>query len=169
MITIKTALLVAGACAFLVGLRPVSAEAANYEALNKAKMSLSDAIEAVEKKSGGKVIEAEFKNDDGGTYEVKVLTAEKLQEYDLDANSGAVREIEDETIEKYLTSLSPDLLSSAKASLVDAIATTEKELGGRAAEADVDRSGDTVDYEIEIVKPDGSAREVTVDANGIVQ
>lgn len=165
----KKAVLFAGAVAISAAGGSAAVEAASYETLSNAKMSLTGAIEAVEEKSGGKVIEAEFDNEDGGTYEISVLTGEKLQEYELNASSGAVREIENEMFEKYLIRLDPETLSSAETSLVEAIAIAEKQVGGKAAEADVDRSGDTVDYEIEVVTADGAAREVTVTADGKVQ
>ena len=162
----KKAVLFAGAVAISAAGGSAAVEAASYETLSNAKMSLTGAIEAVEEKSGGKVIEAEFDDEDGGTYEISVLTGEKLQEYELNASSGAVREIENEMFEKYLIRLDPERLSSAETSLVEAIAIAEKQVGGKAAEADVDRSGDTVDYEIEVVTADGAAREVTVTADG---
>lgn len=169
MTKVSVALLSIGLVVAATAARPMPAEAASYEALSKAKVSLGDAVRTAEKQSGGKAIEAEFEAEQGGVYEVEVVTGDALKEYAISASDGAVREVEDQTIEKYLTRLSPETLSSAKTSLVDAIDAAEKEVAGRAAEADVDRAGDTVEYEIEIVTSDGSTREVSVSADGVVR
>lgn len=166
---VKKAFVLATAIGLVTAVQPAFADDGDYQALSKAKMSLSDGIKAVEEKSGGKVIEAEFDDDDGGTYEIEVLTNDKLQEYEIDADSGSVREVENKMIERYFTSINVNALTSAKTSLTGAIAAAEKEVGGRASEAEVDRAGDTVSYEIEIAKQDGSTREVTVTADGVVQ
>ena len=70
----------------------VAAEPAEVQALSRAKLSLTQAIETAERHGDGKAIDAEF---DGGRgeaprFEVKILGRDKLTEYTLDADSGKV-------------------------------------------------------------------------------
>lgn len=166
---LKTLGIAAATMLLLAAGRPASAKSVNYEALNQAKLSLTQAIETAEKQGGGRAIDAEFDAENGvAKYEVKILGADKLQDYTLDADTGQVREAENETIEKYLTRLKPETVNSAKTTLAQAIGIAEQRAGGKAAKAEIDREGDTVGYEITVAKSDGTTQEVKVGADGQV-
>lgn len=165
----KTLAIAAGALLFLAAAKPADAESVNYKALDQAKLSLTQAINTAEQQGGGKAIEAEFDSEDGAAmYEVSVLGADKLQKYKLDANTGQVRETDNETIEKYFTRLKPEAVNSAKTTLSQAIGIAEQRVGGKAAKAEIDREGDSVSYEVTVAKADGTAQEVKIGADGQV-
>lgn len=55
-------------------------------------------------------------------------------------------------------------LASASITLSDAIAVAEKEVGGKAFEAEVeDKRGGVFYYEVEVVMPDGGEKKVLID------
>lgn len=55
------------------------------------------------------------------------------------------------------------LVDGAKVSLADAIATAEKEFGGKAADAGLDDENGSLAYEIELLSPNGE-QKISVDA-----
>ena len=137
----------------------------DVQALNQAKVSLTQAIETAAKQGNGKAIDAEFEVKNGvGQYEIKVLGPDKLMEYRLDANSGQITGSEEERFEKYFTRMKPEDLRNARTSLVEAVGIAEQRLGGKAIEAEAEREGDHVQYEVKVAKPDGSTHEVEINA-----
>lgn len=157
--------------AFVLGasLAPVAgASADEAEMAKNAKVTLVQALEAAEAKGGGKATEVEFEDDNGGRWEVKVLSAngDKLTEYYVDPNSGQVTGEEEQTFEKYFTMLKPDAFQKASTQLKDAVAAAEAAAKGKAVDAEVERDGETVSYEISVATADDNDKDVTVDANG---
>jgi uncharacterized membrane protein YkoI len=143
----------------------VAAEPAEVQALSRAKLSLTQAIETAERHGDGKAIDAEF---DGGRgeaprFEVKILGRDKLTKYTLDADSGKVLETSNEPLEKLFTRLQPDDIRGARTTLAQAIGVAEQSANAKAIDAEVDREGDSVRYEVTIVKSDGSEREMEID------
>jgi uncharacterized membrane protein YkoI len=146
------------------------ADADTAKALGAAKLSLTQAIEAAEKQGGGKAIDAEFeRTNNGPRYDVKVLGTDKLVEYTLDANTGKVVGTDNEVIEKYFTRLTPDQVRGAKTTLAQAIGIAEQRSGGRAYEAEVDREGEAVEYDVTVFKADGSEHEIEISGDGQVK
>jgi hypothetical protein len=99
-----------------LGLGPVSAARADEAQMAKAaKVSIIQAIEAAEAKGGGKATEADFEDDNGGRWEIKVVAdgGNKLTEYYVDPNSGQVTGEEEQTFEKYFTMLKPEDFAKA--------------------------------------------------------
>lgn len=138
----------------------------DIQAMNNAKLSLAQAIEAAEKQGQGRAIEAGFEAKDGtGQYEIKVLSQDKLTKYKLDANTGQVRETENEPIERHLTRLKPQDLQSAQVTLTQAIATAEQRVGGKAIDAEVEREADRVEYEVTVARTDGTTQKAKI--NGV--
>ncbi|HVI29748.1 PepSY domain-containing protein [Hansschlegelia sp.] len=137
------------------------------EMAKNAKVTIGQAVEAAEQKGMGKATEAEFEDDYGGRWEVKVLSqgGDKLTKYFVDPNSGEVTGQEEQTFEKYWTMLKPADFQKAQTQLKEAIAAAEKAANGKATSAEVERSGDAVAYEIDVATADGS-KDVDVDANG---
>ena len=68
----------------------------------KAKVTIDQAIKTASEKVAGKVVEAELeKKHDTLVWEVEVVTAEnKVMEVHIDAETGAVIDVEEETSEK---------------------------------------------------------------------
>ena len=103
MKVLKTALLVVlilGAAGVLAAARRRADSAAEWkEVMAKAKISLVDAIQMAEKKTGGVAIEAEIEFEDGKVImEVVVLEAgkrPKLVEVELNGETGAIIETEE--------------------------------------------------------------------------
>ena len=85
-------------------------------------------------------------------------------EYKLDANSGQITGAEEERFERYFTRMKPEDLRNARTSLVEAVGIAEQRLGGKAIEAEAEREGDHVQYEVKVAKPDGSFQEVEINA-----
>ncbi|RXF69606.1 PepSY domain-containing protein [Hansschlegelia zhihuaiae] len=155
------------ALAAAIGLAVSPARADDAEMAKSAKISIVQAIEAAEAKGGGKATEADFEDDNGGRWEIKVIAdgGNKLTEYYIDPNSGEVKGQEEQTFEKYFTMLKPEDFSKAQVQLKDAIAAAEKAAGGKAYGAEVERSGDAVAYEIDVITDQGD-KDVDVDATG---
>jgi uncharacterized membrane protein YkoI len=136
------------------------------QAMEKAKISLTEAIHMAERQGNGQAISAEyeFKNGDPAYYEVKVLRDDgrKLTEYQLDPNTGKVKEVKDEKFEKLFTRIKPTAIQNAPTSLTRAITTAETRSGGKAKEAEVNRDGDQLQYEVKVVKLDGSSETLKI-------
>ncbi|WP_020187963.1 PepSY domain-containing protein [Methylopila sp. 73B] len=151
-----------------IALAPVSgARADETEMAKNAKVSLVQAIDAAEAKGGGKATEVEFEDDNGGRWEVKVLSAagDKLTEYYVDPNSGQVTGEANQPIEVYFTMLKPEDFNKASTQLKAAVAAAEQLGGGKAVSAEVERESGAVAYEIDVAGADGK-KDVKVDANG---
>ena len=140
---------------------------ADEAAAQNAKVSIAQAVEAAEKAGMGKATEADFDDDKGGRWEVKVLAegGNKLTEFYVDPNSGQVTGQEEQTFEKYFVMLKPENFQKAQVQLKDAIAAAEALAKGKATSAEVERDGEAVSYEIDVATTDGD-KEVTVDAAG---
>lgn len=76
---------------------------------------------------------------------------------------------DNEVIEKYFTRLTPDQVRGSKTTLGQAIGIAEERSGGRAYEAEIDREGDAVEYDVTVLKRDGSEREIEISADGQVK
>ncbi len=152
--------------AFAIASVVSTAALADSSAAQNAKVSISKAVEAAEAK-GGKATEAEYEDDNGGRWEVKVLAdgGAKLTKYFVDPNSGQVTGQEEQTFEKYFTMLKPEDFAKAKTQLTDAIAAAEAFAKGKAVQAEVEREGDAVAYEIDVATAEGD-KDVKVDAMG---
>lgn len=140
-----------------------------FQALRAAKVSLAKAIETAEQRGKGRAIEADFEaNDGGGHYEIKVLGNDgSLVEHFIDANSGEVTKSENQPFERYFTRLKPADFQNAHTSLKQAIAAAEQKTGGKVIEAEVDHEGDTIGYDLRVVRADSDkAQEVKVAADG---
>jgi len=139
------------------------------QAMEKAKISLSQAVRAAEKQSGGQAVSAEYELKSGNPayYEVKVLSSDgqKLTKYELDPNTGQVMKTSDEKFEKLFTRLKPTAIQNAPTSLTRAIATAEARGAGKASEASISRDGDQVQYDIEVAKLDGTTEKFKINGS----
>ncbi len=108
-----------------------------------------------------------FKNGNPAYYEINVLRndGEKLTKYELDPNSGTVKEKSDDKFGKFFTRLKPEAIQHAPTSLTRAIATAETRSGGKAQEAEVSRDGDQLLYKIHVVKLDGTTEKLEINGS----
>lgn len=155
------------ALAAAVGLAVAPARADEAAMAKAAKVSIAQAVEAAEQKGMGKATEADFEDDNGGRWEVKVISdgGAKLVEYYVDPTSGQVTGQEEQTYEKYFTFIKPQDFDKAQVQLKDAIEAAEKLAMGKAYSAEVKREGEAVAYEIDVTTDQGK-KEVKVDATG---
>ncbi len=134
--------------------------------IEHAKVSLTEAIRTAEKQGNGQAISAEyvFKNGRPPFYEVKVLRndGQKLTRYDLNPNTGEVKEASNEEFEKVFTRIKPASIANAPTSLTRAITTAQAQAGAKAMSASVDRDGDQVQYTIIVPKLDGTTEKIKV-------
>jgi uncharacterized membrane protein YkoI len=154
-----------------IGTVQADENSARHEAygMEKAKISLSEAIRAAEKQGNGQAVSAEYELTSGkpAYYEVKVLSndGQKLTEYELGARTGKVNKVRDEKFEKLFTRLKPTAIQNAPTSLTRAIATAETRAGGKAQEASISRDGDQVQYDVKVVKTDGTSEKLTINGS----
>lgn len=143
---------------------------AEFQAVQTAKVSLSQALEAAETKGQGKAITADFDAKDGAHYEVKVVGSDgKLMEHTIDATSGQVTKSENQPFERYFTRLKPSDFQNARTTLRQAVTLAEQKAGGKAIEAEVELEGKVIQYDVRIVRPNSDkAQEVTVGGDGQV-
>jgi uncharacterized membrane protein YkoI len=148
-----------------------ASDSARHEAqsMDKAKISLTEAIHIAERKANGQATSAEyeFKSGNPASYEVEVLSNDgsKLTKYELNPNTGAVKEVSDERFEKLFTRIKPTAIQNAPTSLTRAISTAETRSGGKAREAEVNRDGDQLLYEVEVVKLDGTSEKMKINGS----
>ena len=145
-----------------------------WQAAPLAKTSLAQAISTAEgKEAGGRAIDADFELADGKNpahYSIKVVYPDgKLVEHGINADTGELYKSENQPIERYFTRLKVADFNNAKTSLKDALAIAEQKAGGgKAYEAEVEREGNAVEYEISVALPDGS-KEIKVGPDGVAK
>lgn len=168
---VKTGLMTAALSSLLAMGAAQAADSERHEAraMEKAKISLTEAIRTAEKAGNGQATSAEyvFKNGNPAYYEVKVLRndGQKLTQYELDANTGRVKEVSDEKFEKLFTRIKPTAIQNAPTSLTRAISTAETRAGGKAKEATVNRDGDQLQYDVKVVKMDGTSEKLKINGS----
>ncbi|CAO4173436.1 PepSY domain-containing protein [Methylorubrum populi] len=147
-----------------------------WQVAKSAKVDLATAIATAEGKGdekGGKAIDADFEkagSKNPAHYAVKVVyPSGKLVEYGINADTGEVYKTENQPIERYFTRLKVSDFQNAKVSLKDAIALAEKTAaGGKAYEAEVEREGNAVEYEIKVALTDRE-QEIKIGPDGAVK
>ena len=131
-----------------------------------AQITLAQAINTAEQQGQAKAISAEFEEDDGGQWEIKVIRSDgSLVEHTIDGKTGQIRRSENQRLESIFSRLKPADFQNARTSLKQAIALAEQQGGGRAVEAEIERENNTVQYEITVVNGDRST-ELKISADG---
>jgi uncharacterized membrane protein YkoI len=167
----KAGWLTAGLSALLAAGAVQASDSARHEAqaMEKAKISLTEAIRTAEKQGNGQATSAEyvFKSGDPAYYEIKVLSndGQSLTRYELNTMTGAVKKVDDEKFEKLFTRLKPTAIQNAPTSLTRAITTAETRSGGKAREATVNRDGDQLQYDVKVVKLDGTSEKLKINGS----
>ena len=133
-----------------------------------AKTSISQAIAAAEKRTGGLAIKVDVERRNGTPlFEVDILTEEESSKVFVDPASGKVLKVRKEGFfaklfdENDLTIYSR--LNESPIKLAAAIASAEKETGGKAFEAEFESDVSKSRFEVETAK-DKAVRKVKVDA-----
>jgi len=167
MTTKATALLAAVALGFAVTGAQAADKASREDAtLSNAKVSLTQAISIAEKQGSGQAISADYEGKKGTmrNYDIKVLSSDgqKLTKYRVNTSTGKITEASNEPFEKVFTRIKPTDLQNAQTSLKSAITSAESQAGGKAVDADTDRTGDTVRYTVKVAKADGTTEKVKV-------
>lgn len=145
-----------------------------WQAAPLAKTNLATAIATAEgKEAGGRAIDADFELADGKNpahYSIKVVYPDgKLVEHGVNADTGDLYKSENQPFERYFTRLKASDFQNAKVSLKDAIKLAEqKSPGSKAYEAEVEREGNAVEYEIKLALTDRE-QEVKVGPDGKVK
>lgn len=138
------------------------------QALSRATVSLSQAVEISEKQGLGKSVGAEFDIEKGrALWEVKVLGVSGLQEFKVDAISGQVIKVEDEHLRGRLTNFVTGMnlkdLEAVKTTLAQAVAMAESQAKGKAVKVQVEHEGGGVQFEVFMRVGDGS-KKMKIDA-----
>ena len=175
-LTLSAGLIAAGLLATPLGLTAALAQAPaakaqsdmkEWQVAKVAKVGLAQALttaEAQGDEKGGRAIDADFEKagqQEPGPLRIKVVyPSGKLVEYGINADTGALYKTENQPIERYFTRLKPADFQNAKTSLKDALAIAEQKAGGgKAYEAEVEKDGKSVQYEIKVA---GADKEQTV-------
>lgn len=138
----------AGAVALIAMTGAAMADSNEAAMMRSAQQSLAQAIAAAERETGGRAIEAEFDEERGlGYWEVTTVTEAARFELKLDANSGAIVERSERTI---------DVPAMPQVALADLISQAEAAGNGKVMSIDREhRNGALIGYEVEIVGADG--------------
>ncbi len=167
---IRSGLALAAASIVALGAAQAS-DSARHEArsMEKAAISLPEAIRIAEKQGNGHATSAayELKSSNPAYFEVKVLSndGQKLTRYEISPSTGKVQKVSDEKFEKLFTRLKPTAIQNAPTSLTRAIGAAEARVGGKARAAEINRDGDQVQYEVEVVKLDGASEKVKINGS----
>jgi uncharacterized membrane protein YkoI len=142
------------------------------DAAKAAKIGLAQALATAESQGGqGRAIDADFEKAEGSTpthWEIKVVYPDgKLVEHYINADTGALIKSENQPFERYFTRLKVSDFQDAKTSLKDALAIAEQKTGGKAFEAEVEREGSSVVYEITVALAD-KTQEIKIGPDGNV-
>jgi uncharacterized membrane protein YkoI len=70
---------------------------------------------------------------------------------------------DNEAIEKVFTRIKPRDIESAQTSLTTAIESAERQTGGKVIDAETEKHGDQVRYDLKVASADGSSQEVKID------
>lgn len=144
-----------------------AADKADISALEKAAVSMHDAIATAEKASGGKAIDVSFDDDKGGTYEITLINGDKTEHYTVNAVAKPAAAMPDKSLAAKAnieTKGEKDALKMAKLSLSDAVAKAESETKGKAIGAELTRKDKATFYDVDVVGAGDKVMQVTVDA-----
>ena len=149
-----TALLALPALAGAATMMPGKDAQAAFQA---AKITLAQAIATVEKQTGGKTTNAAFESMNGKNgYAVTVFANGAIQAMWVDPQSGAASNIDKpdstEASIEALDKTEATTLTSAKASLPQAVSMAEQKAGGRAFDAGLQKHNAVVQIGVDVLK-----------------
>lgn len=137
-------------------------------AVLNAKTSISQAVAAAEKQTGGRAMKVDVEHEKGiYLYEIKTVSKDKVSEVFVDPASGKITRTDDEgMIAKVFDSEDQAefaMLAASPVTLAAAIVTAEQETAGKAVEAAFENEDGTMLFEIEVAK-DKAVHNVMIDA-----
>ncbi len=137
------------------------------QALASATVSIVKAVDIGEKQGQGKTVGAEFDIEKGlPIWEVKILSADGVKEFKVDANSGQVVKIEDEHIRGKLTNFVTGMnlkdLESVKTTFSEAVAMAEQQAKGKAVKVEVEHEHDHVQFDV-FVRSGDATKKIKID------
>ena len=126
-------------------------------AVLNAKPSISQAIAAAEKQTGGRAMKADVEHEKGAyLYEIKTVSKEKVSEVFVDPASGKITRTDDEGFIAKIFHKEDQAefakLAASPVTLATAVATAEKETGCKAVEAAFENEDGKMLFEVEIAK-----------------
>jgi uncharacterized membrane protein YkoI len=152
----------------LVSISSFSYAASAVATLDKAKLSLHQAIVAAEKTSGGKAVEASLtEKSNAPMYDVKILKDDATSHYMVDASTRDANPTKSDSLMSKVDKEGKserDAAMTARVPLKDAVATVEKQTGGKAVDAEIDVDGNRAQYVVEVAL-NGDTMKKTVDAS----
>lgn len=133
-----------------------------------AKTSVSQAIATAEQQTGGRAMSIDVGHKkDAYVYRIKTVTKDKVAELTVDPASGKITQTEDEGLIDRVFDREDksefQALGASPTTLGAAVATAEKELGGKAIEARFENEDGKLRYEVEVAK-DKAMHKVVVDS-----
>ena len=133
-----------------------------------AKPSVSQAIATAEQQTGGRAMSIDVGHKkDAYVYRIKTVTKGKVAELTVDPASGKITQTEDEGLIDRVFDREDksefQALATSPTTLGTAVATAEKELGGKAIEARFENEDGKLRYEVEVAK-DKAMHKVLIDS-----
>lgn len=137
-------------------------------AILSAKTSISQAIATAEMQVGGQAMKVDVGHEKGTyLYEIKVVSKDKVSEVFVDPATGAITRTEDEGLIAKVFDKEDQAefakLTGSPVTLASAIATAEKEIGGKAIEAAFESEDGKALFEVEVAK-DKAVQKVMIDS-----
>ena len=143
--------------------------AKELSAIQNAQTSISQAIASAESHTGGRAVKAEMERKKGAYYyEIKTVSKDKVLKLHIDPTTGkVVKTREKGFLARFFDSEDRDAfdkLSASPVTLTTAIASAEKETGGKTVEAEFENEDGKSLFEVKVAKDDG-VRKVNIDAS----
>jgi uncharacterized membrane protein YkoI len=142
--------------------------AKEISAVLDAKTSITQAITAAEKHTGGRAVKADMEDDqDFQQYEIRIVSKDKVSEVLINTASGEVTRVDDQGMIARILDDEDQVdfakLTGSPISLAAAIATAENEVGGRAIQARFESEDGQSQFEVHVAK-DKALHRVKIDA-----
>jgi len=133
------------------------------QALASASISIAKAVEIGEQQGHGKTVGVEFDIEKGlPIWEVRILGADGVTEFKVDANSGTVVKIEDEHVRgrltNFITGTNLKDLEAVKTTFPEAVAIAEQLAKGKAVKVEVEHEHDHVQFDVFVRSGDDTKR-----------
>lgn len=127
-------------------------------------VTVSQAIVIAEQYAGGKANQAQFESKRGQSFfEVEVVNGTKIMDVRIDAHSGTVMGSKEDKPDSDKDEIEANALN-APISLLQAIDTTERQVGGKVRKVELEHEQSALVYDLELMN-NSKVMDVTVDAH----
>ncbi len=166
--TLKIALL----CSGILAAPSIAWAASDAKTIQKATLSMTDAIAAAEKTSGGTAMEVSLiEKNNAPVFDVTIVKGKDTSNFTVNAAAATATAVKSDRVMDKLKVEGNDEQNAAlgaKVSLKEAVAKVEKQTGGKATEASTEVEDKKAQYEVEVAL-DGKTVKKNVDATtGVV-